>query len=128
MFFGRDFLFTWNPKVMKEVLIKNMDNWEKWTNLGKTFEDLAGDSLFVANGERWKQQSRILKPCFHHEHIRSQTNIFCRITDKLCDRLEELAISTKQFEPYAWMSKVTLDALGESIFLFFFCFYLLLRN
>ena len=108
---------------MKQVLIKDVANWDKLTNLLKSFDDLAGESIFAVHGDQWKNQKQILSASFHHEYIRNLTPVFCRIADKLCDKIGELANSTKEFEPYFWLSRMTLDAIGQgkTSFLCFFC-------
>ena len=71
MFFGRHFIFSWNPRVHREVLMKESFKFEKVKNVMKTLDDLFGESLFAVEGEKWKNQKQILSASFHHEYIRN---------------------------------------------------------
>ncbi len=61
--FYKSFLIN-DPKLVKHVLIKNPDNFPKSPIIHDSLSELLGESVFVTNGDKWKQQRRILDPAF----------------------------------------------------------------
>ena len=61
--FYRSFLVN-QPDLVKRVLKERPENYPKSPVIHDTLNHLLGDSVFVTNGEKWKQQRRIIDPAF----------------------------------------------------------------
>jgi len=61
--FSHSFLVN-QPDLVKRVLKERPDDFPKSPVIHDTLKHLLGDSVFVTNGEEWKQQRRIIDPAF----------------------------------------------------------------
>lgn len=61
--FYRSYLVN-QPDLVKRVLKERPDDFPKSPVIHDTLKHLLGDSVFVTNGEKWKQQRRIIDPAF----------------------------------------------------------------
>ena len=61
--FYRSYLVN-QPDLVKRVLKERPDDFPKSRVIHDTLKHLLGDSVFVTNGEQWKQQRRIIDPAF----------------------------------------------------------------
>jgi cytochrome P450 family 3 subfamily A len=118
--FGLSFVSTWNPEYVKQILIKDRQKFPKAKGIVGSFDLLFGKSVLSVEGDIWRHQRQILNPSFHYDYIKGLEPAFLEIIDRLVDQLSNIANSSGKFEPYPWMSKMTLDVLGKAGFGFEF--------
>lgn len=113
-FFGKIFILTWNPDFVKDVFVKpNQQVWNKLDQVfSESFSEIIGDSVVQVEGLKWKKQRQILNPSFKYSHLNNLIPGFHTIATTLCHQLD-IECKNNQFEPYYWMSRATVDALGK---------------
>ncbi len=62
--------FVNQPELVKKVLNEDPDNFPKSEIIRGALYSLLGDGVFVSNGEKWKQQRRIIDPAFEGGRLR----------------------------------------------------------
>lgn len=67
--FFRSFLIN-EPKLIDEVLKHNPDQFPKSGRVREGLIPILGNSVFLTNGEHWKQQRRIIDPAFEGGRLR----------------------------------------------------------
>ncbi|KAK2460650.1 hypothetical protein APHAL10511_007120 [Amanita phalloides] len=111
--FGMTRLFTMDTKALTHILMNG--NYQKPESSRYHLRQLLGEGLLVAEGDKHRQQRRIMNPAFGPYQIRELTEIFVDKAIELRDALEvEL---TKQegaarVDILPWLSKTTLDVIG----------------
>ena len=96
--------------------MKDKKKWGKITSINAAFTHILGKSVLSVQGEEWKAQRKVLNPGFTAGHVKTLTPSFNEVADNLLEKLDKICGKTDCFEPYVWMSKVTLDALGKAGF------------
>ena len=65
--------WTWyqvnDPAGVQRVLQENNRNYSKGSLTQRFFAPLAGEGLFVAEGESWLSQRRLMQPGFHRRRV-----------------------------------------------------------
>ncbi|KAF8352245.1 cytochrome P450 [Amanita rubescens] len=117
-FFGITRLFTMDAKALSHILM-NSSLYEKPEIARYALTRLLGDGLLVAEGDKHRQQRRIMNPAFGAAQIRELTGIFIDKAVELRDALEaEIMRQKGPLGPIAyinilpWLSKMTLDVIG----------------
>lgn len=67
--FFRSYLVN-DPALVKRVLKERPDDFPKSDRVGAGLRPLLGNSVFLANGETWKRQRRIIDPAFEGGRLR----------------------------------------------------------
>ncbi len=67
--FFRSYLAN-DPALVKRVLKERPDDFPKSDRIGAGLRPLLGNSVFLTNGEVWKQQRRIIDPAFEGGRLR----------------------------------------------------------
>ena len=62
--------FVNQPELVKKILNEDPDNFPKSDIIRGALHSLLGESVFVTNGEKWKQQRRIIDPAFEGGRLR----------------------------------------------------------
>jgi cytochrome P450 len=67
--FGFPVVFANGPEVLHEVLVDKARFFIKSAGLRGPLKPLAGDGLFTAEGDLWRQQRKLMAPLFTHARI-----------------------------------------------------------
>ncbi|PPQ72758.1 hypothetical protein CVT24_012798 [Panaeolus cyanescens] len=112
--FGNTRLYTVDPKALSHILM----NHNIYRTPEATKNDLAqivGPGLLVSEGDKHKQQRRVMNPAFGPGHIRELTEIFMAKSMELRDIwASKIATEAGQVELDAldWLNRTTLDIIG----------------
>ncbi len=63
------------PTVLREVLIHHSHQMHRDPFVSRVFKRLMGNGVFMAEGETWKKQRKLVQPAFHAMRIRQYTDI-----------------------------------------------------
>ncbi|KIK04008.1 hypothetical protein K443DRAFT_676319 [Laccaria amethystina LaAM-08-1] len=112
--FGISRLYTTDTKALNHILMNSYD-YEKLPESRVALTNILGAGLLVVEGDKHKQQRRIMNPAFGPAQIRELTDIFVRKSIQLRDLWAEEC--TKQggqgrIEILSWLSWTTLDVIG----------------
>ncbi|KAF5331464.1 hypothetical protein D9758_015486 [Tetrapyrgos nigripes] len=106
-------LYTFDPKVMYHVLVKDQPNFERLT-LAFTHVVL-GDGLLSVTGDDHKRQKKYLSPVFSTAHMRDMLAIFYDVVDKLQTGLhEKVKNGSQEIDMLTWMTRTALELIGQS--------------
>jgi len=86
------------------VRVKGFPLWERWL----------GDSVLLAEGERWKHQRKIINPAFKHSQIKSMISLCVDLGEKLCEKIE--AQQGKPIDIYAYSNHIALGTFAKAAF------------
>ncbi len=67
-------VFVSHPQLVRQVLITNKDNYVKDNPLFAYLRPLAGNGLFLSDGEFWRSQRRIMQPEFTRKGVDALVN------------------------------------------------------
>lgn len=61
---GRRFIFTTDPENIKAILSTQFDDYGKGPVFHKEWRDFLGDSIFVTDGDEWRNSRNLIRPQF----------------------------------------------------------------
>ncbi|KAJ3921771.1 cytochrome P450, partial [Lentinula edodes] len=114
-FLGRKQLYTFDPKAMHHILVKD----------GALFQPhriesgplLFGKGLLSTIGEQHRKQRKMLNPVFSIAHMRSMMPIFNNVVDQLRNALtERVQNGAREIDLLGWMARTALELIGQSGF------------
>lgn len=63
------------PATIREILIHHSQQMHRDPFVTKVFKRFMGNGVFIAEGETWKKQRKMVQPAFHAMRIRAYTDI-----------------------------------------------------
>ncbi|WP_322893726.1 MULTISPECIES: cytochrome P450 [unclassified Yoonia] len=112
--FFRSFMIN-DPKLLREVLKDNPDDYPKSDRIGAGLRPLLGDSVFLTNGAQWKAQRRIIDPAFEGGRLRDTFPGIVAAGQAGCARLNALADGRPQLID-AEASHIAADVIFRTLF------------
>ncbi|PID36821.1 MAG: cytochrome P450 [Rhodobacterales bacterium] len=112
--FFRSYL-TNDPEIVTEVLKKRPDDFPKSDRIREGLAPLLGESVFVTNGEQWKQQRRIIDPAFEGGRLRESFAAMWEAAIATVARLEGLA-DGREVEIEEETSHAAADVIFRTLF------------
>ena len=77
---------------------------------------VAGNGLFLSEGEFWLRQRRLMQPSFHHWHVAAFGTMMVDATHVMLDRWESHAASSRPIDVMQEMSRLTLEIVSRALF------------
>lgn len=96
---GRRILLLANPADANDVLILNAADFGRSDEV-KGLRPLFGDGIYSSEGQRWRNQKRLVQPAFHHERRMKYSSI---IVERMKERVSR------------WRHGETVDVFKEMI-------------
>ncbi|KAK7040252.1 hypothetical protein VNI00_009718 [Paramarasmius palmivorus] len=115
---GTKLVWTTDWKALSYILQNDLD-WQKGEGLRFTLNRILGNGLLATEGARHRLQRRVMNPAFGPAQIRELTPIFLDKSVKLRDiwtSLIDPESGSTQVDALSWLSKMTLDVIGEAGF------------
>ncbi|MBL4805755.1 MAG: cytochrome P450 [Rhodobacteraceae bacterium] len=100
------------PDLVKRVLKERPDDFPKSPIIHDTLRQLLGNSVFVTNGEVWKQQRRIIDPAFEGGRLKDAFQAMRAAGLAALDRLGDGGEIEMEFET----SHLTADVIFRTLF------------
>ncbi|CAA7265269.1 unnamed protein product [Cyclocybe aegerita] len=113
-FAGMNRLYTTDPKALNHIFVNNMV-YQKPDAVRHNLRMILGNGLVVVEGEKHRQQRKIMNPAFGPAQIREMVGIFIEKGVELRDILLEESKKQDnhgQIDALYWLSKTTLDVIG----------------
>jgi cytochrome P450 len=104
-----------HPEHIEYVLQINSRNYLRGRSY-RVLREVAGNGLFVSEGEFWRRQRRLAQPAFHRERIAAFGRVFTDSALELADRWRKLEQQREPIEIFSEMSRVTLRIVGKTLF------------
>lgn len=109
---GRKRLYTIDPKALNHILM-NPNDYQKPEASRYGLTSIMGAGVLVVEGDKHRQQRKIMNPAFGPAHVRELTEIFVQKSVQLRDIwAEEISKGQGQIDVLSWLSKTTLDVIG----------------
>jgi len=117
-------LYTIDTKAINHVLMNDY-LYEKPEPARYNLSQVVGPGILIVEGDKHKQQRRIMNPAFGPAQIRELTEIFVEKSLQLRDVWEaetQKAGGTGRIDVLSWLSRMTLDVIGlAGMFYFRIC-------
>ncbi|KAI0355902.1 cytochrome P450 [Trametes cingulata] len=113
--FGHNLLYTYDPKAMHHIAIKDQDVWQEPTWFTRQAEHVFGPGLFATLGDHHRKQRKMLNPVFSINHMRHMTPIFYGVSHRLRTALESRVHGgAAEVDMIGWMSRTALELMGQA--------------
>lgn len=102
------------------ILRERPEGYRRWTDLRVIIEEMNGTGVFIAEGDDWRKQRRLVVTALNTHHLSRYFEVIRTATERLGKRLAEAAQSGRPFEISRQLGSYTVDvtaalALGEDI-------------
>ncbi|KAJ3861973.1 cytochrome P450 [Lentinula novae-zelandiae] len=114
---GTNTLYTFDPKAMQTVLVKDQNVFEEEDGFIEGNLLIFGEGLFSTLGHRHHKQRKILNPAFSAAHMREMIPVFFEVAHKLESALKnrlQAGPSTQEVEILSWMGRTALELIGQA--------------
>jgi len=113
--FGRNIFMPNQPDLVRRILVSEADHFPKSDMLSNILKLLLGNGLFVANGEEWERQRRMIDPAFAHAKLQRVFPLMWTAASAMHDRLESVA-DGEVVAVDEEMTHVTADVIFRTLF------------
>ncbi|THV06716.1 cytochrome P450 [Dendrothele bispora CBS 962.96] len=118
--FGEDRLLVSDPKALQYIMHTSGYNYPKWPERTEISRVLMGRGLLWADGEIHKRQRKAMLPGFGAPESKSFVPIFNKMAGQLTAQWSDMLASSPDqsavLNVASWLSRVTMDSLGEAAF------------
>ncbi|KAI0828708.1 cytochrome P450 [Trametes gibbosa] len=116
--FGGNMLYTFDPKAMHHIVIKDQDIFRESTWFSRLMYYLFGMGLLATIGDHHRKQRKILNPAFSINHMRQMTPLFYGVVHKLRmaieARVNDTTSGTAEVDVVNWMGRTALELMGQT--------------
>ncbi len=102
------------PELVDTVLKKRPDDFPKSNRISEGLRPLLGNSVFLTNGDTWKQQRRIIDPAFEGGRLKDTFPAMLAAGQAAVDRLRPQADEVIEFEEVT--SHIAADVIFRTLF------------
>jgi len=116
-FFNRNGLLTMDTRAINYVLM-NSDDFQKPDITRSNLASLLGEGLLVVEGDKHRQERKIMNPAFGYAQIRELTEIFVDKSIQLRDiwssniAKNAKVVGSVPIDVLSWLSRTALDIIG----------------
>ncbi len=109
-----------DPDAINEILRDRPEDYRRWTDQREIIEEMNGSGVFIAEGDEWRKQRRLVVTALNTHHLHRYFDVIRTATERLGQRLAEAADAGEPFEIGEELGSYTLDvtaalAFGEDI-------------
>ncbi|KAI0666549.1 PAH-inducible cytochrome P450 monooxygenase PC-PAH 4 [Trametes maxima] len=117
-FLGTDGLMTADPKALQHIFQKAGANYVKKPSQNHVGWLITGPGIIWSQGEAHVRHRKIMSPAFSNARLRSFLPLFQRMSSKLAEKWKGELLNTDVVELFmdTWLSRATLDTIGEAAF------------
>ncbi|KAI3605409.1 cytochrome p450 [Moniliophthora roreri] len=113
--FGSRVLYTFDPKTMHHILVKEPNIWSMARGHLLINTLVFGDGLISTNGHTHKRQRKGLMPTFSANHMKEMVPIFNSIVNRLRDAIsKKVQHGTQEIDMASWLSRTAFELIGQS--------------
>ncbi|KAJ3758780.1 cytochrome P450 [Lentinula raphanica] len=118
--FGMDRLLVSDPKALQHILMTSGYRWRKYEERKELSRITSGKGLLWADGNTHKRQRKVMLPGFGTPEAKNFLPLFfscaATITRRWSDILQTTQDQSCVFNFPEWVSRATLDAIGQAAF------------
>ncbi|KAL0579646.1 hypothetical protein V5O48_002342 [Marasmius crinis-equi] len=113
--FGQKYLYTFDPKAMHQILVKDQYTFEEQPAFIETNKLVFGLGLLSTLGDHHRKQRKMLNPVFSVAHMRNMLPIFHEVTHKLKDTIaRKISSGEQEIDMLSWTSRTALELVGQA--------------
>ncbi|NJO71690.1 MAG: cytochrome P450 [Oscillatoriales cyanobacterium RM1_1_9] len=110
---GNTMIFVNHPQILQELLTRDTRDFEAPGRVNQILQPLLGEqSLILLEGDRHRQQRKLLMPPFHGDRMRNYGELICDVTQKVTSRWHENEV----FVARDAMQEVSLMVILQAVF------------
>ena len=113
-FLGRSQMLLNDPDAIRHVLLANHDNYQRSAPTRRVLRPILGQGLFLAEGEAWRHQRRVIAPSLAPRVMPILTRHILRVTNAALGELD--ARRGRPLNLLGALQRLTLDVAGQSMF------------
>ena len=113
-FLGRQQLLLNDPAGIHRVLLGNHENYVRNEAARRVLRPVLGDGLFLAEGEAWRHQRRVIAPALAPRVMPILSRHIVAVTARVEDELA--ALGGRPVELMPLLQRLALDVAGQSMF------------
>ncbi len=109
---GIEMFFISEPSMIRELLVKQHDKLQRDPFTSTTFKRFMGESVFIAEGQQWRKQRKLVQPAFHAMRIRAYADTMSRYTLDMVEQWQDgdvLAIGRE-------LTQLTLRIIAKTMY------------
>ncbi|PPR03893.1 hypothetical protein CVT24_008124 [Panaeolus cyanescens] len=116
--FGDDVLYTYDPKAMHHILVKDQNVFQPSESILTSLTLVFGDGgLMGTAGNKHKRQRKLLNPVFSITHMRQMVPMFHDISHKLeKSLLNQVKNGAEEIDMGFWIGRTALELIGQAGF------------
>jgi len=114
-FLGVNSLLVNAPEGIRRVLVDNPGNYRRTPATVRVLRPLLGDGLFLAEGEAWRRQRRIVAPSFAPRATPMIARTSAQVADETVAELDEPARAGRDVDLLAAVQSVALEVAGRTM-------------
>ncbi|KAI0641556.1 cytochrome P450 [Trametes meyenii] len=122
--FGQDIIYTFDPKAMHHIAVKDQEIFQEAMWFTRMMHYLFGDGLLATLGDQHRRQRKMLNPVFSINHMRHMTPIFYNVCHKLGTAIEDSVRKGQsdgagegapvEVDLVNWMGRTALELMGQA--------------
>ncbi|KAJ4470157.1 cytochrome P450 [Lentinula aciculospora] len=118
--FGSKMLYTFDPKAMHTMLVKDSDIFEESAGFIEFNRNVFGKGLLGTVGDYHRKQRKMLNPVFSAAHMREIVPIFFDVSHRLKDALIkqlEAGLNTQaeqEIDILSWLGRTAFELIGQA--------------
>ena len=111
---GRETVYVMAPDLIRQVMMDEVENFEKGEIPRRTLGPALGDAILTADGARWRWQRRAVAPLFRQERIRNYLPTMIAAAERTRDRWHSYAQGA-EIDLAHEMMRMTFDIILSTI-------------
>ncbi|KAI0641314.1 cytochrome P450 [Trametes meyenii] len=122
---GQDILYTYDPKTMHHIAVKDQDIFQEATWFIRMMHYMLGEGLLATLDDHHRRQRKMLNPVFSINHMRHMTPIFYSVCHRLaiavggCVRGASSNAGANEhasveIDIVSWMGRTALELIGQA--------------
>ena len=104
------------PDLVQRILEQRPDHFRRRSDIETIFKELGLNGLFSMEGETWKKQRPLFNPAFNGANLRYFFPIMSQITDRLIDKVRNMARSEQVVDIKALLTLYATDLISSLTF------------
>jgi cytochrome P450 len=100
------------PALMHQMLIADADHYHKDRTSRIILNPVLGEGVFLANGDAWKRQRKLVAPAFHTRRIGAYAEVMVDYANRLMERWNDGAALEVDHE----MTHLTMEVISKTLF------------
>ncbi|KAI0659728.1 cytochrome P450 [Cubamyces menziesii] len=113
--FGQNILYTFDPKAMHHIAVKDQDVFQEARWFTRMLYHLFGPGLLATLGDHHRKQRKMLNPVFSINHMRHMTPLFYEVCHKLRTAIEaRVHNGPAEVDMVGWMGRTALELMGQA--------------